>query len=75
MQIIRHTTGKNIGQISVLNTIDTMDVDEVWETSTDEVKLGYAQVCCSRHAATTGKLVWVSSPKDANGKITIKRTK
>lgn len=75
MQIIKHTTGKNIGQISVLNTIDTMEVDEIWETSVDEVKLGYVQVCCSRHGATTGKLFWVSAPKDANGKIIIKRTK
>ena len=75
MEIIRHTTGKNIGQISVRNTIDTMDVDETWETSTDEIKLSYAQVCCSRYGAETGKLFWVSSPKDANGQIKIKRTK
>lgn len=75
MQIIRHTTGKNIGQISVLNTIETMDPDEIWEASSEEVKLGYVQVCCSRYGAETGKTFWVSSPKEANGKITIKRTR
>ena len=75
MEIIKHTTGRNIGQISVLNTIATRAVGEEWKTTREEVKLSYAQVCCSKYGAESGKLFWVSSPKDANGEITIKRTK
>lgn len=75
MEIIRHTTGKALGQISVQNTIATMEVGDTWMTTQDEIKLSYAQVCCSKYGAETGKLFWVSSPKDANGQITIKRTK
>lgn len=73
MEIIIHTTGKTIGQIAVLPTLATMEVDETWETSTDEVKLNYAQVCASRYGAETGKQFHVSSPREADGVITIKR--
>ena len=73
MEIIKHTTGRNIGQISVLNTIATMNVGEEWKTSREEVKLGYAQVCCSKYGAETGKHFQVSCPKESNGVITIKR--
>ncbi len=75
MEIIKHTTGKAIGQISVLNTIQTMEVGEEWLTNKEEVKLTYAQVCCSKYGTDTGKLFQVSSPKEANGQIKITRTK
>lgn len=74
MEIIRHTTGKAIGQISVLNTIATMERDEEWHASPDEIKLGYAQVCCSKYGADTGKQFHVSAPRGSQ-EITIKRTK
>lgn len=73
MEIIKHTTGRNIGQISVLNTIATMAVGEEWKTTREEVKLSYAQVCCSKYGAETGKHFQVSCPKESNGVITIKR--
>lgn len=75
MEIIKHTSGKAIGQISVQNTIATMEVGESWTTQPDEIKLGYAQVCCSKYGAETGKQFHVSSPKEAAGKITIQRIK
>lgn len=73
MEIIKHTTGKAIGQISVRNTIATMAVGEEWKTTREEVKLSYAQVCCSKYGAETGKHFQVSCPKESNGVITIKR--
>ena len=75
MEIIRHTTGKALGQISVQNTIATMEVGDTWMTTQDEIKLSYAQVCCSKYGAETGKQFHVSSTKDADGQITIKRIK
>jgi hypothetical protein len=73
MEVITHTTGKAIGQISVQNTLATMEVGEVWTTSNDEIKLTYAQVCASEYGASTGKQFHVSSPKEAAGQIIIKR--
>ncbi len=75
MKIIKHTTGKAIGHISVLNTIRTMEVGEEWLTNKKDVKLSYAQVCCSKYGTDTGKLFHISSPKEANGQIKITRTK
>lgn len=73
MEIIKHTSGRAIGRVSVLHTISTMDVNETWETNQEDVKLTNAQVCCSKYGAATGKRFWVSSPKEANGQIIIKR--
>jgi len=73
MEIIIHTTGSAIGKVAVLPTLATMDIDEIWETSTEEVKLNYAQVCASRYGAESGKQFHVSSPREADGVITIKR--
>ena len=73
MEIIKHTSGKAIGQISVRNTIATMERGEEWTAEPGDIKLGYAQVCCSQYGAETGKQFHVSSPKEANGRITIKR--
>ena len=75
MEIITHTSGKAIGQIAVLNTLATMEVGESWTTQPDEIKLTYAQTCCSQLKAETGKQFHVSSPKEADGKITIRRIK
>lgn len=75
MKIIRHTSGKAIGQISVLGTLATMDCDEEWVAQPDEIKLTYAQVAASKYGADSGKQFHVSSPKEANGQITIKRIK
>lgn len=73
MEIIRHTTGKTIGQISVQNTLATMAVGETWIAGPEDIKLTYAQVCASKYGAETGKQFHVSSPKEAAGQITITR--
>lgn len=75
MEIIRHNSGKAIGQISVRNTIATMAPGEEWVSQPGEIKLSYAQVCCSTYGAETGKQFHVSSPKEAAGQVTIKRVK
>jgi len=72
MEIVRHTTGKSKGRISVLHTIATMLPGEEWVVSREDVDLGYAQVCCCKYAQKTGIPFKVSSP--ACGDITIKRT-
>ena len=73
MEIIIHTTGKTIGQVAVLPTLVTMEVGDVWTTQPNEFKLNYAQVCASRYGAESGKQFHVSSPREADGVITIKR--
>ncbi len=73
MEIIIHTTGSAIGKVAVQPTLATMEVGDVWTTQPDEIKLNYAQVCASRYGTESGKQFHVSSPKEANGQITIKR--
>lgn len=76
MEIIRNTrSGKDNGQISVLRTIATMDVGEQWTTHEKEVNFGYAQVCCSRYARSSGKIFSVSSPAVLEGQIIITRNR
>ena len=55
MEVIKHNSGKAIGQISVRNTIATMAPSEEWVSQPGEIKLSYAQVCCSTYGAETGK--------------------
>lgn len=73
MEIITHTSGRNIGQIAVLNTLATMEPDETWTIQPGEVKLNTAQIAASRYGTDTGKQFHVSSPKEAGGQIIIKR--
>lgn len=75
MQIIKHTSGKAIGRISVLRSIATMEVGEAWTIAPDETTLPYAQTCCSKYGSMAGKQFHVSSTKEAAGLITIKRVK
>ena len=73
MEIITHTSGRNIGQIAVLNTLATMEPGETWTVQPGEVKLNTAQIAASRYGADSGKQFHVSSPKEAAGQIVIKR--
>jgi hypothetical protein len=73
MEIIRHTTGPHVGAISVVRTIATMAPGDTWNTHSGEVQLAYAQVACSRYGILTGRRYSVSSPRTAEGEITITR--
>lgn len=75
MEIIKHTTGKDRGQISVSNTIATMDVGEVWTVSEGVVVKEYVRNACSRYGRQDGKIYKVSAPKQQRGIITITRIK
>lgn len=73
MDVVKHIKGRNIGRISLLRTVDTMETGEVWETSVDEVNLEDARVLCSRYGRRTGKRFSVIAPMEAGGRITITR--
>ena len=73
MEVIRHTSGKTIGAISVRNTLETMEVGDWWATSQEEINLSYAQTCASKYGAETGKQFHVSAPRELKGRIIIKR--
>lgn len=73
MEVIRHTTGPHVGAISVVRTIATMMPGDTWTTHSDEVQLAYAQVACSRYGFISGRRYTVSSPRSAEGEITITR--
>ena len=75
MEIIKHTTGKDKGHISVSNTIATMDVGEVWTVSEDVVVKEYVRNACSRQGKKDGPIYKVSAPKQQRGIITITRIK
>lgn len=73
MEVIKHTSGKTIGSISVRNTLETMKVGDSWTTSQEEINLGYAQSCASKYGAETGKQFHISAPKELEEKIIIRR--
>lgn len=74
MTIVRHTTGTYAGQISVLKTIESMEVGESWHTNMQEVKLTYAQACTSRYGFFSGRRYTVNGGRKLNGQIIITRT-
>ena len=73
MEVINHQKGRNIGRISVLKTVDTMEVSERWETHCDEIDLLDARCLCSRYGRKTGKRFSITAPIEAEGKIIITR--
>jgi len=72
MEIIRHTTGRSSGCISVLNTIETMQVGDVWIADPAEVKISTVYTTCSEYSLLHGKQFNVST-KENEGKVTITR--
>ena len=48
MKVIKHTTGKDAGKISVLRTISTMAPGETWSIKEGDAQLAYVHSCCSR---------------------------
>ena len=72
MEIIRHTTGRASGSISVLNTIETMREGDTWVADLTEVKSSTVYSTCSEYGSMHGKQFRVSM-KENEGKITITR--
>lgn len=72
MEIIRHTTGRSSGCISVLNTIETMEIHDIWVADPEEVKISTVYTTCSEYGALTGKQFKISLVEN-KGKITITR--
>ena len=72
MKEVIHTTGKNVGRISVLRTIDTMTPGEVWTVKEGVVDLDYVHTAgwklsrMSSHRAFS-----VKSPKEMGGDIQV----
>ena len=72
MEIIKHTTGRGAGSISVLNTIETMRVNDVWIADPAEVNTNTVYNTCSKYGELAG-VVFRVSMKENEGKITIRR--
>lgn len=72
MEVIKHTTGRDIGRISVIRTLDTMAPGETWSIQEGLVDLSYVHSACwklSRMSA--GRRFSVKSPKEFGGQIEI----
>lgn len=72
MEIVRHTTGRSAGCISVLNTIETMKVGDVWVADPAEVKLSTIYTTCSEYSLLHNVALTVSTVENP-GRITITR--
>jgi len=72
MEIIRHTTGKATGRISVLKTIETMSPGEIWVADPEDVTISTVQVTCSEYGKLHGRQFTVSLVEN-DGKVTITR--
>lgn len=73
MEVKYSIKGQNTGRISPLMTIATMEVNETWETSREEVNYDTLRFTCSYYGRTSGKFFSVSSPVESEGLITVTR--
>jgi hypothetical protein len=72
MKVIKHTTGKDAGRISVLRTISTMEPGDIWTVREGEVVLPYVHTACSRLSRISAHRAFsVKSPAEYGGKIEI----
>lgn len=72
MKVIKHTTGRDAGRISVLRTINTMVPGETWTVREGEVVLPYVHSACSRLSRISPSRTFsVKSPAEYGGKIEI----
>ena len=72
MKVIKHTTGRDVGRISVLRTIDTMEPGETWTVREGDVVLSYVHVACSRLSRISSHRAFsVKSPTEYGGKIEV----
>lgn len=73
MEIIRSQKGKNKGRISVTRTLNTLAVGESWETTTEDVDLGYLRVACTTLGRRINREFSVSNTLDMGQVIVITR--
>ena len=72
MEVIKHTTGKDAGRISVLRSINTMAPGETWAIEEGLVQLAYVHSCCSRLSRMSqDRSFSVKSPAEYGGMIEI----
>ncbi len=72
MEVIKHTTGKDAGKISVLRTISTMAPGETWAVEEGPVQLAYVHSCCSRFSRMSQDRTFsVKAPAEYGGMIEI----
>ncbi len=72
MEVIKHTTGKDAGRISVLRTLDTMTPGETWSIQEGQVDLSYVHSACWKLSRMSRvRSFSVKSPKEFGGQIEI----
>lgn len=73
MEIQITDKGKNKGRISVTRTLSTLAVGESWETTTEDVDLGYLRVACTTLGRRINREFSVSNTLDMGQVIVITR--
>ena len=73
MEIQITEKGKNKGRISVTRTLNTLAVGESWETTTEDVDLGYLRVACTTLGRRINREFSVSNTLDMGQVIVITR--
>lgn len=73
MEILLTEKGKNKGRISVTRTLNTLAVGESWETTTEDVDLGYLRVACTTIGRRMQREYSVSNTFDMGNLIVITR--
>ena len=73
MEIQITDKGKNKGRISVTRTLNTLAVGESWETTTEDVDLGYLRVACTTMGRRMQREFSVSNTLDMGNLIVITR--
>lgn len=72
MKVITHTTGRDVGRISVIRTLDTMAPGDTWSIREGLVDLPYVHSACSKLSRmSAGRRFSVKSPKEFGGQIEI----
>lgn len=72
MEVIKHTTGRDAGRISVVHTIGTMIPGETWTVREGDVALAYVHTACSRLSRiSSDRRFSVKSPTEYGGNIEV----
>lgn len=74
MEIITAQSGRRIGGIALSETLQTMEVGDIWRVSTSDVSHTTIAAICTRQGAKLGRFFHTSCPSGAET-ITITRTK
>lgn len=73
MEVKLTEKGKNTGRVSVIRTIATMEIGEVWALQADGNPIANVRVNCSRYGQLSGKFFNVSPT--STGMIEIRRAR